>query len=99
MYHVHSVTAFVCRTYPRGEANATADLVTDGMGFLRVTAQGIRYAKSKSRYAVQELSFIECELVRGKESWRMIKARPVESAYSKLSLEASKAMTRVARLA
>jgi hypothetical protein len=69
------------------------------MGFLRVTAQGIRYAKSKSRYAMQELSFIECELVRGKESWRMTKARPIESAFSTLPPDASKAIARVARLA
>lgn len=101
MYHVHSVRAFVCRNLPRGEADAALELAVEGLGFVRAIAKGIRFEKSKSRYAATELSFIECELVRGKEMWRMIKARVAPDApavASRLSNDARKALARAARL-
>lgn len=101
MYHVHSVRAFVCRNLPRGEADASVELAVEGLGFVRAVAKGIRFEKSKSRYAATELSFIECELVRGKEVWRMIKARVATDApavASRLSADARRALARAARL-
>ena len=102
MYHVHSVRAFVCRVLPRGEADASLELAIEGMGFVRAVAKGIRLAKSKSRYAATELSFIDAELVRGKEVWRLIKARvgtDAPAVASRLSADARRALARAARLA
>lgn len=98
MYHIHSVAALVYKNRPRGEADALVEIITDGMGFLFASAKGIRHAKSKSRYAVQELSFIQCELVRGKETWRLIKAQPVCSVCAMFPAKTVRIIAKVARL-
>jgi DNA repair protein RecO len=69
------------------------------MGLVRAVAQGIRLHKSKLRFTLQDFSYVNVDLVRGKELWRVTSARHVSSfplaRASSLSLIL---MTRVSKL-
>ena len=47
-------------------------LLTEKFGVIRVVASGLRYEKSKLRYALQKYAYAEVTLVRGKNTmWRL----------------------------
>jgi recombinational DNA repair protein (RecF pathway) len=49
------------------------------MGLVRAVAQGIRLHKSKLRFTLQDFSYVNVDLVRGKEIWRVTSARHITS--------------------
>jgi len=69
------------------------------MGLVRAVAQGVRLHKSKLRFTLQDFSYVNVDLVRGKEIWRVTSAKHISSFpltradYSSLIL-----MTRVSKL-
>lgn len=49
------------------------------MGLIRAAAQGIRLAKSKLRYSLQDFSYAKIDLVRGRDIWRVTSATTLNS--------------------
>lgn len=49
------------------------------MGLVRAVAQGIRLHKSKLRFTLQDFSYAQIDLVRGRELWRVTSAKHVSS--------------------
>lgn len=49
------------------------------MGLVYAVAQGIRLNKSKLRFTLQDFSYVNVDLVRGKELWRVTSARHISS--------------------
>jgi hypothetical protein len=84
MYHKHTTFAFVLNVSPSGEKNHFITLFTRGFGMVRAKAQSVRVADSKLRYALQEFSYIEVSLVKGKEIWRITNALPIYNVYFEL---------------
>jgi hypothetical protein len=84
MYHKHTTFAFVLNVSPSGEKNHFITLFTREFGMIRAKAQSVRVADSKLRYALQEFSYIEVSLVKGKEIWRITNALPVYNVYFEL---------------
>ncbi len=78
-HHIYHTEGFVLGTKNRGEANKVITIYTRELGLLRASAQGIRLAKSKSRFALQDFSYAKVDLVRGKEFWRVTSSTPVNS--------------------
>ena len=69
------------------------------MGLVRAVAQGIRLHKSKLRFTLQDFSYVNVDLVRGKEIWRVTSAKHISSFPITRSNEFSLVlMTRVSRL-
>jgi DNA repair protein RecO len=73
-HHIYHTDAFVVGHRIHGEANKHIKLFTRELGFVTATAQGIRHARSKLRYSLQDYSFSSVALVRGKEIWRITNA-------------------------
>ena len=72
-------------------------LLTERFGVIRVIASGLRYEKSKLRYALQKYSYAEVTLVRGKNNiWRLTTcvAKP-EFLFSNLCEEKQYAVARI----
>jgi DNA repair protein RecO len=84
---IHRTKAYVLATSPSGEANMFVDLLTEELGLVRATAQGIRFLKSKLRYSVTPYSLIETSLVRGKEVWRLVGASKIHDFFFEFSEE------------
>jgi len=77
MHHVYTTPAFIVNSSPYGEAGKFLLLFTRDFGMIGVVAQGIRLAKSKLRYHVQDYSFCSVSIVRGKEVWRLVGAHEI----------------------
>ncbi|MEY2640698.1 MAG: hypothetical protein RL150_91 [Candidatus Parcubacteria bacterium] len=98
MHHVYETEAYVLRVAPSGEADMLVTLMTERFGVVRASAQGIRYEKSKLRFAVQPYARVTASLVRGKGMWRLTNAQ-VGTHYAALMLpEALVVLANVCRL-
>jgi len=84
MYHIHTTHAFVLSVLPSGEKHHFITLFTREFGVIRAKAQSVRVAESKLRYALQEYSYAEVSLVKGKEIWRITNALPIFNLYFEL---------------
>lgn len=98
MHHIYETNAFVLKNTPQGEADGLLHLFTEELGLIVATAQGIRYEKSKLRFATQKLSYCHVSLVRGKGIWRVTNAVPIENNYTNLNPEVVFAINRVLKL-
>ena len=83
MHHVYTTRAFVVNSTPYGEAGKFLLLFTRDFGMIGAVAQGIRLAKSKLRYHVQDYSFCSVSIVRGKEVWRLVGAHEIPNDEKK----------------
>lgn len=75
MHHIYETDAYVLKVLPQGEADALVVLFTEAFGLVYARAQGIRYEKSKLRFAVQLYARVTVSLVRGKGVWRLTNAQ------------------------
>lgn len=98
MHHIYETNAFVLKNTPQGEADGLLHLFTEELGLVVAAAQGIRYEKSKLRFAIQKLSYCHVSLVRGKGIWRLTNAVPIENNSSDLDKEIIFAITRILKL-
>ncbi len=64
-----------------GDANKYCLIFTRDLGLIGATVQGIRFSKSKLRYSLQDFSYADVSVVRGKEVWRVTSASQVLSLY------------------
>jgi DNA repair protein RecO len=62
-----------------GEANKMLAIYTREMGLVWAAVQGIRLHKSKLRFTLQDFSYVNVDLVRGKELWRVTSAKHISS--------------------
>jgi len=74
MYHLYHTPALVLGSVPRGEGSKLVSLFTRELGLLTAAAQSAREERSKLRYGLQDFSYTEVTLVRGKEFWRLTRA-------------------------
>ena len=84
MYHIHTTHAFVLNVFPSGEKHHFITLFTREFGMIKAKAQSIRVSDSKLRYALQEFSYAEVSLVKGKDVWRITNALPTYNIYFEL---------------
>ncbi len=79
MHHIHHTHGFILSSRNIGEANKMLSIYTREMGLVKVIAQGIRLHKSKLRFTLQDFSYVNVDLVRGKEVWRVTSAKHINS--------------------
>lgn len=79
MYHLYHTSAFVLGGAPSGEGNRILALFTRELGMILALARSVREERSKLRYGLQDFSFSEITLVRGRDSWRVTNATLIEN--------------------
>jgi len=79
MHHIYHTHGFILSSRNMGEANKMINIYTLEMGLIRAAAQGIRLNKSKLRFTLQDFSYVNIDLVRGKEIWRVTSAKHISS--------------------
>lgn len=79
MHHIYHTHSIVLSSNNKGEADKILTLLTKEMGLIRAMAQGIRLNKSKLRFALQDFSLANIDLVRGKEYWRLTSAKSINT--------------------
>jgi len=99
MHHIHHTHGFILSSRNRGEANKMFAIYTREMGLVWAVAQGVRLHKSKLRFTLQDFSYINVDLVRGKEIWRVTSAKHITSfPLARRSSDSLLLITRVSRL-
>ena len=76
-HHIYTTKALIVHSSPYGESGKFLLLFTSDFGMIGATAQGIRLAQSKLRYHIQDFSFTNVSIVRGKEVWRLTGAHEI----------------------
>ncbi len=71
-HQIYQTECFVLRFMNVGEANRLYVLLTEDLGVILATAQGIRERHSKLRGNLQLFSLARVSLVRGREVWRIV---------------------------
>lgn len=99
MHHIYHTHGFILSSRNMGEANKMLTIYTREMGLVRAAAQGIRLHKSKLRFTLQDFSYVNVDLVRGKELWRVTSAKHISSfPLARASSFSLLLMTRVSKL-
>ncbi len=83
MYQKYHTDALVLGSREMGEADRMLALYTRDFGLVRGRASSVRIGKSKMRYALQNYSFANIALVRGKTGWRLAGAKALLCASQK----------------
>ena len=82
-----------------GEANKMLSIYTREMGLVWAVAQGVRLHKSKLRFTLQDFSYVNVDLVRGKELWRVTSAKHISSfPFARSNTNSLLLITRVSKL-
>lgn len=79
MHHIYTTKAIIIKAFPIGEANKYYFLLTQDLGFIKASAQGVRLDKSKLKGHLQEFCLVKISLVKGKEVWRITGVETIES--------------------
>lgn len=79
MHHIYHTHGFILSSKNTGEANKMLTIYTREMGLVRALAQGVRLHKSKLRFTLQDFSYVNVDLVQGKELWRVTSAKHISS--------------------
>lgn len=98
MHHLYETEAYVLKTIPSGEADMIIVLCTESLGLIRAIAQGVRYEKSKLRFAVQEYARVTVSLVQGKGMWRLTNAQTGVLLASTATSNSRKVIARIFKL-
>lgn len=99
MHHIYHTNGFILSSVNKGEANKMLTIYTREMGLVRAMVQGIRLHKSKLRFALQDLSYSNVDLVRGKDIWRVTSAKNITTfPYARSSRASLLIIARVSKL-
>jgi len=79
MHHIYHTHGFILGSRNKGEANKMLTIYTREMGLVRAMVQGIRLHKSKLRFTLQDFSYANIDLVRGRDIWRVTSAKNIST--------------------
>ena len=96
MYLKYNTEALILGHLERGESDRVFALYTKDFGLVRARASAVRSEKSKMRYALQNYTYANVSLVRGKRGWRVAGASAIRSLHN--GTVAVSAFARIAQL-
>lgn len=79
-HHIYHTRGLILGSVPTRESNKYYRIFTEELGLVGATAQAVRKLSSKLRYTLQDFSWINVDLVHGREVWRITSAVTEEVA-------------------
>jgi len=74
MHHIYTTKSIIIKSVSVGEANKIYFLLTEDLGFIKATAQGVRLGKSKLKGHLCDFSISNISVVKGRNTWRITNA-------------------------
>ncbi len=74
MHTIHHTKAVIIKSQPSGESNKLFWLFTQEIGLVVAVATGIRKSGAKLKGQLVDYAFIDVDLVKGKDVWRLVSA-------------------------
>lgn len=81
MHPIHHTEAFVLKSLESGEANKRVWLFTREYGLIVATVQGVRKSGAKLRSHIIDYTFINADIVKGRDVWRLVNAQVVKNPF------------------
>lgn len=72
MHTIYHTPAVIIKSISVGEANKRVWLLTKEFGLIIAVVQGVRKPEAKLRGHLVDYAFVQADLVKGKEVWRLI---------------------------
>lgn len=82
MHAIHHTRAVILKSLPSKEGDKLFWLFTEEFGLVVAVATGIRKPGAKLASQLIDYSFVEADLVKGREVWRLVSAVPIMSPVS-----------------
>lgn len=82
MYAIHHTRAVILKSLPSKEGDKLFWLFTEEFGLVVAVATGIRKPGAKLASQLIDYSFVEADLVKGRDVWRLVSAVPLMSPMS-----------------
>lgn len=73
-HHIYHTRGIILGSVSTRESNKYYKIFTEELGLVGAMAQAVRKHTSKLRYTLQDFSWINVDLVRGREVWRITSA-------------------------
>lgn len=74
MHHIYHTEGIILSSRNFGEAGKYYHILTKDLGLILTSAQGVRKMESKLRYVLQDGSYVNIDLVKTKDFWRITTA-------------------------
>ena len=71
---IYTTEGFILKSANFGEANKYFFIFSKEFGLIKAAAQSVRHLKSKLRYGLEDYSYCQVSVVRGREIWRLTSA-------------------------
>jgi DNA repair protein RecO len=71
MHHIYHTEGIILGSKNYGEAGKYYSIFTRDLGMVYASAQGVRKVSSKLRFVLQDFAYLNVDLVRGKDFWRV----------------------------
>jgi DNA repair protein RecO (recombination protein O) len=81
MHPIIHTEAFVLKSTESGEANKIIWLFTREFGVVVASVQGVRKSGAKLRSHILDYTYINVDLVKGRDVWRLVSAQVVENPF------------------
>lgn len=78
-HHRYQTEAIILGSVPRGESNRSFFLFTKEFGLIAASAQGVRKVSSKLKGSLSDFSYVDIDLIRGEEMWRVVDVQEKEN--------------------
>lgn len=75
MHTIHHCEAFIVKSSESGEANKRVWLFTKEFGLVVASVQGVRKPGAKLRSHLTDYTFVDVDIVKGRDVWRLISAK------------------------
>ena len=81
MHPIIHTEAFVLKSTESGEANKRVWLFTKEYGLVVATVQGVRKSGAKLRSHILDYTYINADLVKGRDVWRLVSAQTITNQF------------------
>jgi DNA repair protein RecO len=81
MHPIIHTEAFVLKSIESGEANKRVWLFTKEHGLIVATVQGVRKSGAKLRSHILDYTYINADLVKGRDVWRLVSAQVIKNPF------------------
>jgi len=77
-HHIYQTEGFVLGSRNFGESNKLFYILTKDLGLINMSAQGVREAKSKLKYSLQDFCHIKINAVKSRSFWRITNTESIK---------------------
>lgn len=97
-YHIYTTSGIILKKNHFDEANSLFYILTEDLGLILASAQGVRLQSSKLNSSLQEFSLVTLSCVKGKGGWKITNSIAKENFFFEKPIYIQKFITNLSRV-